>query len=94
MNKYKPEYLGKVLPEDKIEMSDFMQNKYDGFSKIYDVCKCESDKITDIKSIKTDSTNAKSYATKIVADADALKNICDNNKDSSIKIVGDVISTE
>ena len=94
MNKYKPEYLGKVLPEDKIEISDFMQNKYDGFSKIYDVCKCESEKINDIKSIKPDSSNSKSYATKIVADASALKNICDNNKDSSVKIDGDIISTE
>lgn len=77
-----------------MEMSDFMRNKYEGFSKIYDACKCESENISDIKSIKTDSSNAKSYATKIVADASTLKNICDNNKDSSVKVDGDVISTE
>jgi hypothetical protein len=95
MDKYKPGFLGKVLPEKPSEISDFMHNKYDGFSKVYDTCKCESEKITDIKPVKSDSSSDKSYAVKVtVSDKGALDNIKNNNKDSSVKVTGDVISSD
>jgi uncharacterized protein (DUF4415 family) len=95
MDKYKPGYLGKVLPENKSDIADFMHNKYDGFSKVYDACKSESDKISDIKPAKTDSDDNKTYAVKVsVTDQSALENIKNNNNDTSVKIDGDVISAD
>jgi hypothetical protein len=94
MNKYKPEYLGKVLPDDKSEMTDFMHNKYEGFSKVFDVCKCESDKISDIKTVPSVCDNPNTYSAKITADDSAIKKICDANKSTDVKINGDVITAE
>ena len=52
MNKYKPEFLSKVLPvNDSNKLTDFVQNKYEAFSQIYDACKEQSDSINDIEAI-------------------------------------------
>ena len=54
MNKYKPEYLGKVIPaEDPLKMTDMLQNKFEQFSSIYDTCKDMSTNISDIKVVDT-----------------------------------------
>ena len=50
MEKYKPGYLGKVIPADNpSKLTDFVTNQYDAFSKIYDTCKNQSENISDIK---------------------------------------------
>lgn len=94
MKKYKPEFLGKVLPENKSDIADFMHNKYDGFSKVYDACKEESEKITDVKPVSSDNSNSKSYSVKVSADKDTMENIKKNNKDDSVKVNGDVVSSD
>ena len=95
MEHYKPGYLGKVLPEKKSEIADFMHNKYDGFSKVYDACKAKSDKITDIKPVTPDSNNDKAYAVKVsVTEQNVLESIKKDNTDVTVKINGDVISSE
>lgn len=96
MKKYKPEFLGKVLPENKSDIADFMHNKYEGFSKVYDTCKEESEKITDVKPVSSDSNNnnSKSYSVKVSTDKDTMDNIKKNNKDDSVKVNGDVVSSD
>ena len=44
MDRYKPEYLGKVIPaDDATKMYDFVKNKSDMFNDIYDACKENSE---------------------------------------------------
>ena len=94
MNKYKPEYLGKVIPVDNPgKLTDFVTNKYDSFSKVYDVCKDQSDKIEDIKAVDTEGSDVNSFSVKLSADADTVETIKKAiGADSSINIKGDVIT--
>ena len=56
MEKYKPEYLGKVIPVDNpSKMTNFVENQYDSFSKMYEVCKDQSSNISDIKPVDNGS---------------------------------------
>lgn len=75
MNKYKPEYLGKVLPvNDSTKLTDFVQNKYEAFSHIYDVCKEESDSIHGIEAV--DSADG-SLSIKVDAEPETTRKILD-----------------
>lgn len=95
MNKYKPEYMGKVIPaDDPAKLTDFVANKYESFSKAYDSCKNNSDKIKDVKpvDIKDGSTE---FSMKVSTDATTMKDIIGKNtgnKDVSVK--GDVITAK
>ena len=94
MNRYKPEYLGKVIPADNPgKLADFVINKYDLFSKTYDSCKEYSDKIHDIQRVESESGDISSFSMKLTTDMDTLDTIkkaigCDD----SINIKGDVIT--
>lgn len=94
MEKYKPEYLGKVIPADNPgKLTDFVTNQYESFSKVYDVCKDYSDKIDDIKSVNVESTDKSSFSAKITTDMDTVETIKKAiGTDSSMNIKGDVIT--
>jgi predicted nucleic acid-binding Zn-ribbon protein len=93
MKRYKPEHMGRVMPEDTPELTDFMHNKYDGFSKIYDTVKDDSEDISDVKSVKgkdPSKLNVKVSAGKSTLDK-INKKIKDSG-DSSIQMDGDIIT--
>ena len=92
MRTYKPEYLGKVIPaNDASKLTDFVTNKYDAFSKIYETCKGLSEKITDI--IAVDSSNSESLSVKISTDSGTLDSISNEaKKNESVTVVGDIIT--
>lgn len=92
MRIYKPEYLGKVIPaNDASQLTDFVTNKYDAFSKIYEACKGSSDKIDDIKVV--DSSNGGSLSVKVSTDKETLDNISEEaKKNESVNVTGDIIT--
>jgi hypothetical protein len=94
MDKYKPLYLGKVIPADNpSQLSDFVNNKYEAFSKIYDTCKEQSSNISDIKVVENGSTNPCSLSVKISTDTTSLNKMKENVKgNESIEINNDVIT--
>ena len=95
MEKYKPNYLGKTIPtDDTPKLTDLLMNKYDAFSKIYDVCKDNSDTIKDIKVIEKESNSKNSLSIKLSTDQETIKKIKEKNKDESIDISGDVVTAE
>ena len=94
MKQYKPEFLGKVIPADDASgMRDFVQNKYDSFSKIYDTCKGESESISDIKPVDSSTADQTSLSVKISTDRETMDKIESKSKgDSSISVTDDVVS--
>lgn len=73
MDRYKPEYLGKVIPaDDATKMYDFVKSKSDMFNDIYDTCKENSNKIDDISVVKT---NDDSLSVKVSTDSNTLNAI-------------------
>ena len=93
MNTYKPEYLGKVIPaDDNVKLYEFMGNKYDAFSKIYDTCKNCSDAISNIGVVDDDLN---SLSLRIVTDEKTISEITKEAElMNGIKIQGDVIIAE
>lgn len=93
MNTYKPEYLGKVIPaDDSCKLYEFMGNKYDAFSKIYDACKNYSDEIANI-GVTNDDVN--SLSVQIVTNEKTISEIVKKAElMNGVKIQGDVIVAE
>lgn len=96
MEKYKPEYLGKVIPaDDPAKLTDFCTSKYEAFSKVYDACKDQSSQITDIKPVETDSKDPSLFSAKVTADPGTVDIIKQATRDDgSITINGDVITAK
>lgn len=96
MEKYKPEYLGKVMPIDNpSNLTDFFTSKYDSFSKIYDVCKDQSNDILDIKTVNINANETESLSVKISAVDSVYDIIKDKVKnDPSVSINNDVITAK
>lgn len=92
MRTYKPEFLGKVIPaNDASKLTDFVTNKYDAFSKIYETCKGSSANIDDIKVV--DSSDTCSLCVKVSADKATLDIISNEaKKNESVNVTGDVIT--
>ena len=93
MKKYKPEYLGKVIPaDDPDQLTDFVQNKFEPFSKIYDAVKDQSEKINDIVAIDGKEKETK-LAVKISTESETIQKISEKIKDdTTMEIRGDVIT--
>lgn len=92
MNKYKPEYLGKVIPADNpSKLTDFVTNQYDSFSKVYEVCKDQSDKIKDIKVVESDNDPTNALKVKISGEKEVIDKIKEKSKDGII-VEDDVIT--
>ena len=92
MDKYKPGYMGKVMPaDDPVKLTDFVANKYDNFSKCYDAVKSESEKITNVSAV---STPGSSFTMQVSADSTTMMKIKENNTDPSISIKGDTVTAD
>lgn len=97
MEKYKPGYLGKVIPvNDQYKTTDFIINKYDAFSKIYDNCKDQSENISDIKVVENNNSESNfSLSVKLTTTKEVVENIKESVKgDNSIKIDNGTITAE
>lgn len=96
MNKYKPEYMGKVIPvNDTLKLSDFVTNKYDAFSKIYDTCKDQSDGISDLKVVEANDGSPDTLSVRVTADSRTLnkiKEVASGNE--SVSVDADVITAK
>lgn len=95
VEKYKPGYLGKVMPVDNpSKLTDFVTNKYDAFSKIYDVCKDQSNSINDIKSVDA-GNDCGSLVVKVSTTNDTMNNIKEATKnDPALSVNNDVITAK
>lgn len=92
MEKYKPQYMGKVIPADNpSKLTDFVANKYDAFTKVYEVCKDESEKIKDIKVIESDDSS-NTLKVKVSSDKEVIDNIKEKSKDGKVTVDNDVIT--
>lgn len=96
MEKYKPEYLGKVIPaDDPSKLTNFVTNQYDAFSKIYDACKNQSENISDIKVVDPGNADPNSLSVKVSADREVVESIKEIAKDDeSIVVNNDVITAK
>jgi len=94
MQKYKPEFMGKVLPaDDQAKLTDFVTNKYDAFSQVYDTCKNQAAKIDTITSLTTPSTpDNNSLSVKVSTDKETMEKIKESNTNDSVTVNGDVIT--
>jgi hypothetical protein len=92
MERYKPGYMGKVIPaDDPSKLTDFVTNKYDAFSKVYDACKNSSDGIKDVISVETASGSSE-FCMKISTDSTTIQSIIENKNDESVSVQGYVIT--
>ena len=95
MEKYKPAYMGKVMPaDDPVKLTDFVTNKYESFSACYDAVKEKSDKINDVSSVPTKDGD-KSFSMKVSTDSttasEIQKGLSDN---SSVSMNGDTLTAK
>lgn len=97
MENYKPKYLGKCIPADNpSKLTKFVTEQYDSFSKVYDTCKDQSDKIDDIKVVDSgDGDSGDTLKVKVSADKEVLKEISDKAKEGgSVTVQDDVITAK
>lgn len=96
MENYKPGWMGKVMPVDNpSKLTDFVKNKYDAFSKVYDTCKDQSAQISDIKTVESGSGDSETLSVKISADKETVDAIKETAKDDpSISVKGDVVTAK
>ena len=73
MKRYKPTYLGKVIPDTSDKIKKFMTNKFDAFTEIYNACKNESENIFDFIDVSTD--DSESLSIKITTTDESFDNI-------------------
>ena len=97
MENYKPGYLGKVMPVDnQSKMTDFVTNKYDAFTKVYDICKNQSSNINNIVGVDTGGTSTSvELSVKLSTTQETINAIKKNaSNDPSISINNDVITVK
>lgn len=96
MEKYKPGYLGKVIPADNPQkMTDFVTNKYDAFSKVYDTVKDQSANIKDVQVVETGNTDSNTLSVKVSTDSSTMETIKETSKDdSSVSVDNDVVTAK
>lgn len=96
MDQYKPLYLGKAIPaDDPSKMTDFVSNKYNAFSIIYDACKEKSSEISDIKVVDNIGNSADTLSIQVSCSKDTMDYIKEATKDNgSVSIKNDVITAK
>jgi len=96
MDQYKPGWMGKVMPVDNpSKLTDFVKNKYDAFSKVYDACKGKSEQISDVKAVEQSGSDSDTLSVKITADKEVVDAVKDSVKDDpSISVKNDVITAK
>lgn len=96
MEKYEPNFLGKVIPaDDPSKLNDFVVNKFDSFTTIYNACKNQSENIDDIKAVDTNSTNSTELSVKITASESTLEDIKKQSEgNDNINVSNNVITAK
>ena len=90
MRKYKPSYLGSIMPVDnKEKMDDFFINKYESFSEIYDACKDFFFFFSGISMVESEET--KKIKIKLICSEETIDKI--KAKKIDIQIENNVITT-
>ena len=92
MNLYKPEYMGKVIPaDDPAKLTDFVTNKYDAFSKVYDACKEQSEDIKDIAVVENKDADVNSLSVSVQASEETMEKIKENSSED-VNVTGNVVT--
>lgn len=91
MNPYKPQFFGSIAPfDDPVAMSDFLRNRFDAFSIIFDCIKEYAAKIESVTPVDTNSSSAASLSIAITTDGETLEKL--KEKITSASIFGNVIT--
>ena len=93
MEKYKPGYMGKVIPaDDPAKLTDFVTNKYDSFSACYDAVKDQSEKIDNVSpGPSTDGDTA--FSMKVSTDSETASQIQQSLTDNTnVSMNGDTVT--
>lgn len=89
MKKYKPSYLGKLMPVDnKDKMTDFIVNKYEAFNEIYDACKDSSEDISNMTIVESEQKCC--LKVKLFCEEKTFEKIKGSKR--KIQIIDDIIS--
>lgn len=97
MKKYKPEFMGKVIPaDDPTKLTEFVTSKYDAFSKVYDACKDQAEKIDTVSPTNSpQGASPDTLSIKVSTDNATMKSIEEAIKDDdSVSVSGDVITAK
>jgi len=90
MQKRKPLYLGRVIPEDPPKIKTFLEDKYEKFSEAYDTIKGSSDQISDIRDVSSDEN---SFSLKVTCSDEALAEIAERVAERTTMILENDILT-
>ncbi len=94
MERYKPSYMGQVMPaDDPSKLTDFVANKYESFSKCYDAAKNESDKINGVAAGNS-PVGTSEFSMKLATDSETMEKIKDGITDESVSVSGDMITAK
>lgn len=94
MQKYKPSYMGQVMPaDDPSKLTDFVANKYDAFSKCYDSSKEFSESINAVSA--TNVKEGTEFSMKLDTGSKTMERIKEKVQgDPSISVSGDTITAK
>ena len=95
MDKYKPTYVGQVIPaDDPSKLTDFVTNKYESFSKCYDAAKDNSESIGAVSATNVKEGSSE-FSMKLDTDHSTLDEIKERVKDDpSVSVSGDTITAK
>ena len=95
MERYKPTYMGQVMPaDDPSKLTDFVANKYESFSKCYDAAKDESENIKSVSAVNS-SEGTSEFKMKVTVDEETMEKIKDKvNDDESVSVNNGIISAK
>lgn len=88
-----PEYLGSIgIHSDASKTTRFMADKYDSFTKIYHLCKEESENINSVNSIETPNDRLSTLNVEVNASRNTLDAIMSKVNDDKISITDNIIT--
>ena len=92
MNRYKPIFLGQIIPADnESKLTDFVENKFDAFDDIYNICKKYSDDISSISNVSYDGND---LSVKLTCSTEVIEKIKNNNLNDKLTVSLDVITAK
>lgn len=95
MERYKPTYMGQVMPaDDPSKLTDFVANKYESFSKCYDAAKDESENIKAVAAVSSPEGSSE-FGMKVNTDSETMEKISEKVKDDeTVSVSGDTITAK
>lgn len=91
MKPYKPQWMGSIAPfDDPVAMNDFLKNKFDAFSLIFDSVKQYAESVESISQAGTSEPGGSSFSIAITTTGDTLEMI--KNQITNATIFGNIIT--